>query len=90
MFGFLGRLFTGIGKLVARAFQSSVGRGLTDAVMDAALAYVRAAAGRFTDNAERREWAVDMLARKLHIPESLARVAIELAVQAWKAERQPA
>ena len=90
LFPAIGRFFLNLGALIVRGLRSARVRGLTDAVVERALAYVRTAADRTVDNAERREWAVQMLIARLHIPESVARVAVEIAVQIYKEERATA
>lgn len=82
----LGRALAGLGRLITRALQSSFAHGLNDAVIDAALGYIRTAAAQFTDNTERREWVVQQLMTHLKLPESIARLAVELAIQLYKRE----
>ena len=81
----IGRLFAGLGRLIAKAFTAAHRRGLTDAVVAHALGLAKQALGRFLESAERREWAVAQLRADLNgIPESTARLAVELAVQMIK------
>ena len=54
-------------------------------VLQMAVAWARVAAEKFTDNAKRREFVVQMLMAR-GIPESVARLAVELAVQLTKRE----
>lgn len=76
----------GIAKsLIEKAFAASAEAGLTDEIVDLALRWVRAAAERTVDNAERREWVVAIL-KANRIPESIARLAVELAYQFYKKE----
>lgn len=83
----LSRLFKGFGALVVRAFNYAQERGLDDALVDHAMNLAREAALKFVDKAARREWAVKQLQQDVSaIPESVARLAVELAVQALKAE----
>jgi hypothetical protein len=77
--------FTGLGKLLRKAANLAVEVGISDELLDLALSWVRVASTSFTDNAERREFVVKMLTSK-GIPESVARLAVELAVQLFKAE----
>lgn len=82
LFGF----FSGLGRLLKRALTSATVRGLTDVVIQSALGYAKQAAVKFTDNAERREWAVAQVQRRCHVPEVIARMAVEMAVQLLKDE----
>ena len=87
VFKAIGRFFTGVGALIVKAMNFAQERGLDDALVAHAMWLVREAAGRYIDNAERNQWAVNELRRNLRaIPESVAKLAIELAVQAVKAE----
>lgn len=52
--------------------------------MAKALPLVEEAATKFLDNQQRREWVVQQLVHDLHLPESLARAAVELAVLVTK------
>jgi hypothetical protein len=82
---FLKNLLLQIGDYVRQALQGAEARGLKDAVVATALRYVKEAALLFTDNDERREWVVNRLVER-GVPESVARLAVELAVQIWKRE----
>lgn len=86
MLGLFKRLFGGLGRLIGKALQSAFVRGLSDTVVSAALGYVRTAASQLPDNDARREWVVQQLVRHLKIPESIARIAVELAVRLYKDE----
>mgnify|MGYP001587210301 CR=1 FL=1 len=55
------------------------------ATLDLALSWVRAAAEKYDTNLERREWVVAILQNR-GIPESTARLAVELACQLQKDE----
>jgi hypothetical protein len=79
---FLG-FFKSIGSIIVRAFHSAAARGLTDAIVSQALDLVKTAAQGVLDNAGKREWVVAALVAK-GIPESIARLAVELAVQEFK------
>ena len=82
----IGRLFSGLGKLILRGIKEAQARGLDDALVDHAMRLVREAALRYVDNAQRNEWAVTQLRKELAaIPESTAKLAIELALQNVKA-----
>lgn len=81
----IGRLFVGLGKLIAKAFKRAQENGLTEKVVETAEFYARQAAQQFVDKAERREWVVRQLMVHLGLPESIARLACEVAVQLLKA-----
>lgn len=85
--------FRKLGGLIGKAIGFARDRGLDDELMKVAGELVRRAAGMTgATNADRREWVVQGLVG-MGIPESLARLGTELAVQAWKresAKRQPA
>ena len=78
VFGF----FAGLAK---RAFGFAKANGLNDDLVKLALKWVRIASEKTVDNAEKREWCVEILKAK-GIPESVARIAIELGFQLYKAE----
>ena len=80
-----GHLFTGIGTVVFQAFKAAGVRGLTDEVVQLALAWARVAARKGLDNDAARALVLRMLVEK-GIPESVARLALELAVHLLKAE----
>lgn len=78
-------IFTWIGSLFKKAFNIAVERGLTDELLNDAKKMVIVAAGRFADNSEKREWVVKLLVLR-GLPESVARFAVEAAVQLIKKE----
>lgn len=80
----LGRVFVVIGRWARQAFGYAESKGLTDDLVTTALGFVEQAQQQFTDNAQRREWVVAALLA-LKVPESVARLAVELAVQLMKA-----
>lgn len=80
--------FASIVHLAHLAFDFAKVRGLTDEIVAMALVWLRVAERKFVDNAEKREWVVNILVGK-GIPESIARLALELAVQVFKAELEP-
>jgi hypothetical protein len=80
----LGRIFVTIGKGVAAVFRNAEQRGLTDELVEKAEGLVAEAQTVFDNNTMRREWAVVALTTA-GVPESLARLAIELGVQSYKA-----
>lgn len=86
----LGRLLLRLGPLILKGLKVAHRSGLTDIVAQHALKYVRLAADQFADNEDAREWAVQQLIENLHVSESVARIAVEIAVQVYKDERRAA
>lgn len=81
----VGNFFKKVAGVAISAFQAAGGNGLTDQIVALALVFVKEAATKFSDNAEKREWAVQQLIQR-HVPESLARLGVELAYQQLKKE----
>lgn len=81
-------LFGWLGGIFVRLFKAAKHNGLTDALMKEACAVVKDAVGMFADNAQRREWAVQVIVRRFGVPESIARFAVEAAVQLLKHEQK--
>lgn len=79
-FGFLKRLSSFIGRILR--FAES--RGLTDDLVDLALRLVAQAQVQFPNNEARLAFVLDQIHLKTHVPESVARLAVELAIQAYK------
>lgn len=79
--------FKKAGSLIAKALGFASTKGLTDAVLEKAIDYVRRAEQDFASNSVRREWVVTQLI-KIGVPESIARLAVELAVQTIKSQDQ--
>ena len=75
----------GLGKALLAALRFAAAHGLDDDLLDVALSFVMHAHVSFPDNDTRREWAVAQLTKK-GIPESIARLTVEMAVQAYKAK----
>ena len=85
---FIVNTFTTLGKLVYTAVTHAQTKGLTDDLLHTALVWVKVMAHKnmeSMDNREKREWVVGILVAK-GIPESVARLATELAVHLAKAE----
>ena len=80
-----GDIFTGIGSLVFQAFKAANVHGLTDDVVHLALQWAKVAAGKGLDNDTARAFVLRILVER-GIPESVARLALELAVHLLKAE----
>ena len=70
---------------ISKAFSAAQAAGLTDSLVQLALPLIREANLKFVDNTERREWVVTQLA-KGGVPESIARLAVELAFQLYRKE----
>lgn len=77
-FGFLG-------GLVKKAFGFAKANGLTDDLVQLSYKWVKKAAALSIDKPEKREFVVKALVAK-GVPESVARIATELAYQIWKKE----
>ena len=71
-----------------KAFSYAKDNGLTDDLVQLALKWVREASKKSVENPEKREWVVEILKAK-GIPESVARIAVELAYQLYKKEIVP-
>ena len=80
-------LFRTIGTLAKAAFSFAQERGLTDDLIQQTLGFVMSAQGQFDGNNERREWVIQQLTG-LGVPDSIARLAVELAVQLMKKKAQ--
>lgn len=81
----VGRWFKNAGSLIWQALEAAGIRGLTDEIVALALIWVKEAAKKELDNAGKREWVVQQLVAK-KVPESIARLAVELAVRLAKKE----
>ena len=82
-------IFRSLGSFLVKVFRFAEAHGLSDDIMDLAFSLVTKAQVRFEDSAARREWVVTQL-RTNGLSESLARFAVEAAVQAYKAKLRPA
>lgn len=76
-------LFSKLFGLVARALARAKALGLNDQLLKDTIAWVEEAGEKFADPAARREFVVGVL-KSRGVPESVARLAVELAVQIWK------
>jgi hypothetical protein len=79
-------IFKVFSTVIYRAIHSATARGLTKQLIEQAKELAKEAAAKFADNAQRREWVVARLVAR-GIPESIARLAVELAVSAIKGEK---
>ncbi len=80
-----GGVFKKIGSFLLDGIKAAAEHGLSDQVIGIALYLVKEAAVKFADSSERREWCVAQLVAK-GIPESLARLGVELAYQLFQKE----
>lgn len=74
-----------IGGIIQKAFGLAKASGLTDDLVQLALKWVRQVADQTVEKAEKREIVVKVLVAR-GVPESIARIATELAYQLWKKE----
>lgn len=81
----IGSFFLNLGKLLGNALKASVENGLTDKLIQLALSYIKEAASKAIDNDAKRAYVVQALVNR-GFPESLARLATELAYQLFKKE----
>ena len=76
--------FRGLGRVLVGILRFAESRGLTDDLVDLALRLVTHAQVQFLDNDARRAYVIDELHRRTRVPESVARLVLELAVHAYK------
>jgi hypothetical protein len=85
MFGKIKDFFVGLGHLLAKALHL-----VHDLVPEEQLArgveLAKEAADKFIDNADRRAYVIEKLVAQFGIPESIARLIVELAVRLLKKE----
>lgn len=79
----------GIKTLIQTAIDAAGARGLTDKLVQDTILWIRVAATKFADSAEKREWVVGILVNK-GVPESIARITVELAYQIFKKDHASA
>ena len=82
LFSFLNPVKSFLGKLFGYAVEA----GLTDEIAKAAVGWAKLANEKFVEPADKRAFVIKMLVAKFGIPESVARIAVELAVRAIKKE----
>lgn len=88
--GSIGKFFGVVAGFAKRAFEAAQQAGLTDAITAAAARLVEAAASSIDTNEERKQFVfVGIKTAFPKVPDSIINLAIELAVQAFKA-RKPA
>ena len=78
-----GSFWKKVGSLAKQGLVAAASAGFTDDLVKLAIPLVKEAALKYVDNGERREFVVDTLSKK-GVPESLSRLAVELAVQIIK------
>ncbi len=76
-------IFKKLGRVIASALRAAEDFGLTDAIVRDAQLWVSRVPGNLLTNGDKREWAVTMLVSN-GVKESIARLAVEMAVQLWK------
>ncbi len=76
--------FKRIEHYMGSAFTFAKSVGLTDELVGLALVYVRDAELTFETNAAKREWVIAQLSKIM--PDSLASLALELAIQLFHKE----
>lgn len=81
----IGRVFVNLSKVIAHGFKAANESGLTDEIIELALDHVARVNVIALNNDTRREAVVDHLVSK-GIRESIARLAVELALQIFKKE----
>lgn len=79
------KLIKPFGPLIGIAIGRAISYGLNDELLKLALSYVKEAAKKEVDKAERREWVVGLLVAK-KVPESIARLIVEIAYQLYLKE----
>lgn len=77
------RLFQRLGSLIAKMLLFAESRGLTDDLVDLALTHVMKASEFFQTNEDRRAYVLAAV-RAQGVPESIARLALEMAVALYK------
>lgn len=83
----VGNLFKQLGTTIAEALGQASIKGLTEEVVSVAKEWVKAAANKELDNNQKRDFVIAVLKKRFPLlPESIIRLAIELAVQAMKKE----
>lgn len=85
MFKSIKNAFSSVGRSMWAALVAAGIRGLSKDVLDQAMALVRFTALKELNNTERRAYVIKVLMSR-GVPESVARLAVELAVQALKKE----
>lgn len=81
--------FKAIGHLFEKAFSFAQSKGLNDKLIQAGLDLVQEIATNGTmTNDMKREFVVSELVKQFNVPESIARFAVETAVQIYKSHQQ--
>ena len=83
IFAAIGGFFKKLGKLLGSLFVV-IASEITEDQLDIAIEYARQAATTYVDNAQRRHFVMGALKTRFKFSESIARLAVELAVQAIK------
>ena len=85
IFSALGTMFGKIKSLAQKAWHLAELAGVNDELIAFALKWIRVANKKFVDTKERREFVVQLLLNR-KIPESVARLVVEMAFQIYKRE----
>lgn len=85
LFSTIATAFKKVKGLLAKAWGLAEAAGVNDEILEFALKWIRIANTKYIDNTERREFVVSLLVGK-KIPESIARLIVELAYQLYRKE----
>lgn len=85
-FSAVGKWFKQLGSVVASALGFANIKGLTDAIVTIALRYVKEAAVTTLSNPQKRDWVEAQVKARTGLSDSIVALAVQLAVQAMKAE----
>lgn len=85
LFSTIATAFKKVKGLLARAWGLAEAAGINDELLEFALKWIRIANTKYVDNTERREWVVSILVGR-KIPESIARLVVELSYQLYRKE----
>ena len=80
-------LFKFIGKGFKQIWGVIEGLGIDDELIEFALKWIRIADQKYVDNDQRREWVVGVLKGR-NLPDSIARLVVELAFQVYRKEKK--
>lgn len=79
----IGDFFKGLSRVFKGLFRK-IAEVVPEEYLVHGIQLVEDAAVRFMDNRSRREWVINQLMTRFHIPESVARLVTEMAVTAVK------
>lgn len=81
----VGKAFGKVKTLAQKAWHLATLARVNDEILAFALKWIRVANHKFIDNGERREFVVQLLLNR-KVPESVARLCVEMAFQIYKKE----